>query len=152
MGLIPSAMEKEIHLSIKIDASPDQVWEILTNSKRIKKQLWGERSRLTRKIRSPRKGPLRHHSAPKLVVLNSETRASPPFFLQHNLFPEGWDNDQRPEHHISASYQLVPLGQQTELIVTQGDFSTIPHGDEHFDNAYMAWHRILPKIKQMAEN
>lgn len=88
---------------------------------------------------------------PELVLKGCVTRSQPPFYLEHTLFPVGWDIDHRPEDHITAVYQLATLGGRTELIITQGDFATVAHGEERYQEAMLNWEKFLPRLKELAE-
>ena len=142
-------MEKEIQLNIRINASPERVWEVLTNTDEIQAYMRGARN--SGKTGSKADFYMDHKSQESLVVKGAVVRADPPFYLEHTFFPTREGLRDSDDNYLTAIYQIMPIGEQCELLVTQKDFLVVEKGQERYRDAIKGWKLALPKIKQIAE-
>ena len=50
------------------------------------------------------------------------------------------------------TFELVEENGMTTLHILQGDFSPMEDGEKYRDASAEIWDKVLPKIKEMAEN
>lgn len=138
-------------MSERINAAPEKVWQTLTSKEEIKQFMFGYEVRCNWRKGDTTEYYLKKSGLTSLVLKGVVTRSEPPFYLEHTLFPAGWDIEQRPEDHITAVYQLAALGAHTELIISQGDFAKVSDGDKRYEEAKANWEKFLPRLKEIAE-
>jgi uncharacterized protein YndB with AHSA1/START domain len=144
-------MEKEIRLTEYINATPEAVWDALTNPAKIAQYMYGAIARTDWQPGSPVHYYFSQNGQEMLVVKGEVTRAEAPRFLEHTLFPTTMQLPDVPENYLTAVYQLSPAGTGTNLTVIQHDFSQIAQGEKRYNDAANGWTDILPKIIAVAE-
>jgi uncharacterized protein YndB with AHSA1/START domain len=144
-------MEKEIRLTVHLDAAPEAVWDTLTNPAKIAQYMYGATARTDWQPGSPVHYYFSQNGQEMLVVKGEVTRAEAPHYLEHTLFPTTWQLPDVPENYLTAVYQLTPTIDGTDLTVIQQGFSTVAEGEKRYNDALNGWSDILPKIAAVAE-
>ncbi len=145
-------MEAEIRLAIRISATPEAVWDTLTNPAKIARYMYGAIARTNWQSGHPVHYYFSQDGQETLVVKGEVVRAEAPFCLEHTLFPTTWSLPDASENYLSVIYRLTPAGAGTELSVVQYDFSQVAAGEKRYNDAVNGWREILPKIIAVAEN
>jgi uncharacterized protein YndB with AHSA1/START domain len=144
-------MEKEIRLTVHVNAAPEAVWDALTNPAKIAQYMYGAIARTDWQPSSPVHYYFSQNGQEILVVKGEVTRAEAPRCLEHTLFPTTWQLPDLPENYLTAVYQLTPAADGTHLTVIQHDFSRVAEGEKRYNDAASGWTEILPKIVAVAE-
>ncbi len=145
------SQELTIRNEITIEASPEQVWDVLTNPKTTPQYMYGCEVLCDWQIGSPIlwkgvqdgivyvKGNLvefRPHSAFAFTV-----------FDPHGNYPD------IPQNHLKARYTLKEEAGATLLAVTQGDYSQVAEGSKRYEDtmAQGGWGSVLEAIQKIAQ-
>jgi uncharacterized protein YndB with AHSA1/START domain len=144
-------MEKEIRLTVHVNAAPEAVWDALTNPAKIAQYMYGAIARTDWQPGSSVHYYFSQKGQEMLVVKGEVTRAEAPRYLEHTLFPTTWQLPDLPENYLTAVYQLTPAADGTHLTVIQHDFSRVAEGEKRYNDAANGWTEILPKIVAVAE-
>lgn len=146
-------MDNEVNIGIRINAAPEEVWEAITNSEKIQKLMFGARARSDWRTGSKADYYIQRDGKKMLTVKGCVTRASPPFYLEHTLFPAESRVPDQPENYLTAIYEIMPFGEHTELNIIQKKSSFVSESetDQHYDNFVKSWESVLPIIKEVAE-
>lgn len=140
--------------SIEIDALPFKVWDVLTLPEYTSQ--WAPAFE--------RGGPFRIESswrigAPVLwkdedeqaVVEGTVTRIEPEKLLRFTVFDVRAAQRPAVTEEDGITFELSQRAARTLLRVRQGDFSTMPEGEKHRQASGEIWDRVLPRIKELAE-
>jgi uncharacterized protein YndB with AHSA1/START domain len=145
-----TAMAKKlvVEKSIKINA-PTKIWEILTNPEHTKKYMFGCEVISDWKIGSPLlwKGTADGVIYVKGNLLKLETDK----LFRFTVFDPNSGIEDIPSNYSTATIELIPENGSINLSVIQGDFGSMPDGENRFMSAEAGWDTVLPKIKEMAE-
>ena len=143
-----------IRNTIMIDASPAEVWDVLTNPMQTKKYMFGCEPVSSWKLADPLlwKGIFdgREVVAVKGNILDIQKYQS----LAYSVFDPNSPIEDIPENYTVVTYCLSASNGTTELVVTQGDFSKVADGEMRYAEATGAggWGPLLQQIKDLAEN
>ena len=138
--------------SIHINALPDTVWMVLTNPDKIEQYMYGCRMERPWEEGHPVEYMVEQDGQPVLMVKGWVVRVEPPFYLEHTVFPaKSTTMEDVPENYLTVSYTIRVKGNETELTVTQKDFTKVAEGEKRYDSVVNGWAGTLPKIKELAE-
>jgi uncharacterized protein YndB with AHSA1/START domain len=144
-----------VQKAIKISASAEEVWEVLT-SREYSDQWAGEFSsggphfhvESDWRLGSP---VLWKSEDGRTMVEGHVTALETNKLLRFTVFdvrsprPPVTDKD-------GITYELKEDRGKTVLHAIQGDFAVVPEGEKHRDLSAKVWDRVLPKIKKLAES
>jgi uncharacterized protein YndB with AHSA1/START domain len=140
---VPTLQNKELKVSITVNASTAKVWQALTDPAIIEQYFFGSKAQSTWKEGSPVtftgewKGQTYQD---KGTIL----KAVPNKILQHTYWSSMGQLDDAPENYIIVTYRLEGDDQQTELTVTQ-DKST------NEEESKGLWKTVLENLKKTVE-
>lgn len=144
-------MEKELARSIYIEATPQAVWDTLTQPDKIRQYMFGASTDTDWQPGSPIDYYISKDGQNIKVVTGTILEVKAPYYLSHTLFPVGWPIDDIPENYLHCIYQIAGEDNGTELTVLQRDFESIALGERRYNDAMKGWDVVLPKIKEVAE-
>ena len=133
--------------SISVDATPTQVWKVLTRTKLIKKYLmgtevstdWKEGSTIN--YNGEYEGKKYHD---KGVIKKIE----PEKILQTTYWSSMGGKEDKPENYNLVTYKLTNKGDKTVITLTQDNNSTEKEKEHSTEN----WKTVLMKLKEVVEN
>ena len=137
-----------------INAGCAKVWDTLTNPEQTKKYMFGCETVSDWKIGSPLlwKGVW---VGKEMVAVNGYfVDIEPGKFLAYTTFdPNNTAIADIPANYLTVTYLLTESGDQTDLMVTQGDYTKVADGEKRYADAVNAggWESILSEIKKVAE-
>lgn len=138
--------------SIHINALPDTVWMVLTNSDKIQQYMYGCRMERPWEEGHPVEYMMEQNGLQVLMVKGWVVKVEPPFYLEHTVFPaKSTSIEDMPENYLTVSYTITVKGNECQLTVTQKDFTKVAEGEKRYDSVVDAWAGTLPKIKELAE-
>jgi uncharacterized protein YndB with AHSA1/START domain len=144
-------IEKFIRQSIEIDATPETVWKILTDSKFIPQYMYGCNAETDWKPGSPLlwKGA----ADGKLYVKGHIVQFEPSRRLVYTVIDPTATYPHTPENHLTITCDLKPLSPRTtHLEFTQGDFTQVADGENRYKSSNSGDNSILKSIKSLAES
>ena len=134
--------------SIIINASPERVWEGLTNPKIVKQYLFGTEITSDWKVDSPIKYKGVWEGKPyedKGTIIEIE----PPKVLKSTYYSHLSQKEDKPENYNTITYELFPGAEATtQLTVTQDNNATQVEADEAERN----WVMVLDALKKWLES
>jgi uncharacterized protein YndB with AHSA1/START domain len=140
-----------VRQSITIDAPADRVWTVLTNRNQgWVREFFPQGGELVSEWTLGSAVEWRTLVDQKTVVSGNVTAVEPHCLLRFTVFDVSM-----PKPPISdedgIAFILTPHDGQTELTVTQGDFSKMDDGEKYYRATVDIWERALPQIKRLAE-
>jgi uncharacterized protein YndB with AHSA1/START domain len=140
--------------SITINAPAATVWDALVNPEKTKQYMFGCEtvSEWTPGSELLWKGT---YEGNEMVFVKGEIlQIQPEKFLEYTAIDPNSDIDDTSENYLRVTYELIPVGEQTILNVTQGDYSTVADGERRYQDSYNngeGWNPILVEIKKLVE-
>ncbi len=144
-------MENKIELKTTIHATPEKVWETLTNPDKIEKYMFGARCDSNWKPGSKSNFYVKQDDKEVTVVKGEVIRSEENRLLEYTLFPANSDIEDIPENYIVAIFELEEDGDETHLYVTQKGYSYVENGKERYIDTMKGWKVALPMLKEVAE-
>ena len=144
-------MENKIELKTTIHATPEKVWETLTNPDKIEKYMFGARCDSNWKPGSKSNFYVKQDDKEITVVKGEVIRSEENRLLEYTLFPANSDIEDIPENYIVAIFELEEDGDNTHLYVTQKGYSYVENGKERYIDTMKGWKVALPMLKEVAE-
>jgi uncharacterized protein YndB with AHSA1/START domain len=134
--------------SIKINSTPTKVWDVLTNPKHTKEYMFGCEVISDWKIGSTLiwKG-----IDGKVYVKGNIVKMEYGKLLQFTTFDPNGNLDDVPSNYLTATYELIPENDHITLSVVQGDYWKVTDGEKRYNETFVGWDMILPKIKEVSE-
>lgn len=140
-----------IDKTVKINASASKVWDVLTKSEYTNKWVNEFAPGMTLvsnwKLWSP---VLWVDINWKVVVEWNVTKVEPGKFLRFTVF-----DIELGRHNVTEedgmTFELKSKDNKTNLHLIHGDFSVLEDGNEYYEMTLDAWNKILPIIKELAE-
>lgn len=145
-------MEKQVQGSVRINATPEQVWDALTNNFKIAQYMYGAQAMTDWKVGSPIDYYIDKAGEDVGIVKGILMRVEPPRVLEHTLFPMGWEGlEDLPDNYLLSTYAITPLDGASELTITVGDFTKVGMGEVRYGHTVNGFEEWLEKIKEVAE-
>ena len=149
-------MEKlQIQNTITINATPDKVWEVLTQPEQTKKYMFGCETVSDWQPGSTLVWRMDYEGKDFVAVKGNIRDIQPEKLLTYTVFDPNSTMADIPENYLNVTYALTSADGQTELTVTQGDYNTVAEGERRYQEAYNngeGWNPILVQIKAVAES
>lgn len=144
-------MESELKRIVNVNATPEAVWDTLTNSDKIQQYMFGARARTDWQPGSDLDYYIKQGNMEIVAVTGKVVKVNAPFYLEHTVFPAGAGMENNPENHLTTLYQIAATSEGTELTIIQKDFSAVDAGEQRYEDAVRAWDLVIPKIKSVSE-
>ncbi len=145
-------MEKEIRHSIHIHATPEQVWDTLTNPDKIEQYMYGSRPLTDWHAGSPIDYYMDKEGEDVGVVKGMIIKADKSKYLAYTLFPIGWEGlEDVPENYLTNTYQITPAGDGADLTIAMSDFTKVGFGEQRYKHTASSFEEWIAKIKEVAE-
>ena len=134
-----------------INASPTQVWDLLTNPERTPAYMFGCTVLCDWQVGSPMiwRGQADgvDYIKGSLVGLEPEKKLAFTVFDPLASYPDV------PENYLTVTYTLSLVDGGTHLHVRQGDYALVAEGAKRYEDtqAQGGWSAVLKKIKELAE-
>lgn len=149
-------MEKFIHNSIHIEATPALLWDVLTKGEETKKYMFGCETVSDWKEGGELLWKMQHEGKDFIPVKGHIKEIRPNEFLAYTVIdPHNPAIADIPENYLTVTYELKEEKGGTTLNVSQGDYSKVAEGDKRYNESYnngIGWQPILEKIKEVAES
>ncbi|HWK03283.1 MAG TPA: SRPBCC domain-containing protein [Puia sp.] len=140
--------------TITIQASPDRVWNALTNPEMTRKYMFGCEALSDWRPGSPLIWKGHFNGVEMVAVKGTVVTIEPGRFLAYTTIdPNNPAIPDLPANYLTVTYDLTPQGDQTLLTVSQGDYSTVADGDQRYQETIAGggWTPILVQIKELLE-
>jgi uncharacterized protein YndB with AHSA1/START domain len=145
-------MQPTIQQTIHIHASPEQVWDALTNPDKIAHYLYGARTYTDWQPGSPIQYQMEQNGEWVTVVKGEVVIFEPPHRLESTLLPLGWNGlEDVPENYLTSTYEIAPAGKCADLTVTMHDYTRVGMGEQRYADTLKNFDRFLAQIKEIAE-
>ncbi len=145
-------MAKEIHLETEINASIEDCWKAITNSKYIREYMFGSEVESEWKVGQPITYFMVNEGQRVDMVYGNVEEIDPPYRLKHTLIPAQATYEHDADNHIYCEYILENKDGKTNLKINQGGFEGAVEGENRYESAKRGWEAVLPKLKEVAEN
>lgn len=141
-----------INKSILINASVTKVWNVLTRPEYTKLYMYGCEVESSWEEGSSIEWKGLRDQKETVLVKGKVLEIQPERFVTYSTFdPQGGLPD-IPENYLAVTYRLTKKSlDQTNLTVSQGDFSKVTEGPDRYSDAEKGWEATLPEIKLVAE-
>ena len=139
---------------ISIQAPASKVWDALVNPEQTKKYMFGCEALSDWKPGDPLiwKGVF---NGVEMVAVKGIIKAIQPgkSLVYTVIDPNNPAIPDLPENYLTVTYDLNESEGQTELIVTQGDYSSVAEGDKRYQETVAGggWTPLLTQIKDLIE-
>jgi len=140
--------------SISIDAPPSKVWDALINPEQTKKYMFGCETVSDWKIGSPLLWKGNYEGTDMVFVKGHIVDIQPEKLLAYTTIdPNNTEVPDIPENYLTVTYEIKEENGQTELKVTQGDYSKVANGEKRYSDTIEGggWMSILEAIKTLLE-
>lgn len=132
--------------SIHLNASPEKVWDALTNPEMIEKYFFGTKAISDWKVGSPL-----HFTGvwdgqeylDKGTILKSDFAR----VFEYNYISSFSGLEDKPENYATISYQLFQEGEGTRLEISQNNIATA----EMQQHSEQNWMQVMSSLKQLLE-
>ncbi|MES2133470.1 MAG: SRPBCC domain-containing protein [Bacteroidota bacterium] len=148
-------MEKELIIknTIIINAPSHKVWDVLINPQQTKKYMFGCETVSDWKVGSELlwKGVF---DGVELVAVKGHVVAfHPEKLLAYTTIDPNSSTPDQPENYTTVTYSLTEKNGDTELIITQGDYSKVADGEKRYNDSLAGggWGSIMLEMKRIAE-
>jgi uncharacterized protein YndB with AHSA1/START domain len=141
--------------TILIAAPLADVWDTLTDPERTKIYMFGCETVSLWKVGSLLEWEMMRDGEPFVAVRGTILEFEPDKKLVYTVIdPNNEELPDVPENYLTVSYELRRVGEETELTVSQGDYTKVGMGEERYAQAYndgLGWQPILEQIKTISE-
>lgn len=142
-------MPKLFHYSIEINASPDQVWDAITNPEMTRKFMYNCVPITDWKIGSE---ILWRGSEDGVDYVKGYIKKyNPKKTLAFSVFDPNGNYEDIPDNYLVSEYNLVPENEGTRIDITQGDYAVVAEGEKRFGEAHAGWDFALTELKKILE-
>lgn len=145
-------MENRIELTTTISATPEQVWDAITNPDKIEEYMFGARCESDWKPGSKANFFVKQNDREVTVVKGEVIRNEPLKYLEHTLFPANSKIEDTLENYLVITYELEAISDtETDLKITQKGFKYVEDGMNRYIETQKGWKVALPMLKAVAE-
>ena len=143
-----------VRSTISINAPASRVWDALVNPAQTKKYMFGCETVSDWKVGSPLLWRMDLQGKEFIAVKGTILEIDPEKFLAYTTIDPNSGIEDVPENYLTVTYTLTAENGQTELTVTQGDYSKVGDGDMRYKETVDGggWMPILVEIKKLLEN
>lgn len=149
-----SSLQVANHLMLRIiiDVEPSKVWRALTESEFTQYYLNGCSVHSNWNIDDPIEFKMEIEGKEQTLVEGFVMEYKEGKLLKHSLFPSSATYANTRINHLTVSYELIDLVNQTELILRQEGFQQVEEGEQRYRDSVNGWEQSLPKLKEIAES
>lgn len=147
-------MAQVVKSSITISAPVSVVWDALVNPEKTKVYMFGCETVSDWNVGSDLLWRGQHEGREMVFVKGKILVIEPEKLLKYTVIDPFAAYPDIPENYLNVTYELIPNGPQTTLIVTQDGFETAAEGEKRYNDTYNngeGWNPILVEIKKVAE-
>ncbi len=147
-------MAQIVKNSITISAPVSVVWDALVNPKKTKVYMFGCETVSDWNVGSDLLWRGQHEGREMVFVKGKILLIEPEKLLKYTVIDPFAAYPDIPENYLNVTYELIPNGPKTTLIVTQDGFETAAEGEKRYNDTYNngeGWNPILAEIKKVAE-
>lgn len=146
--------ELYVRNSIRINASMERVWEVLTKGEMTKQYMFNCEPITDWKVGSELLWKGTYEGITAVFVKGSIVEINPPFKLVYTTIDPNTTYEDIPENYLFVTYELEKEAEGTLLKVSQGDYSKVFDGENRYKHSYNngeGWMPVLVMIKDIAE-
>lgn len=142
-----------IRNTISIKATPEKVWDALTNPAETKKYMYGCEALSDWKAGSPLIWKGNFDGVELVAVTGHIVNIEPGKFLAYTTFDPNGTIADLPENYLTVTYSLSAENGETVLTVTQGDYNKVAEGERRYNEGVAGggWGPIVEQIKKQVE-
>lgn len=147
-------MAQVVKNSITISAPVSVVWDALINPEKTKVYMFGCETVSDWNVGSDLLWRGQHEGREMVFVKGKILLIEPEKLLKYTVIDPFAAYPDIPENYLNVTYELIPNGPKTTLIVTQDGFETAAEGEKRYNDTYNngeGWNPILVEIKKLAE-
>ncbi|MGI4728051.1 MAG: SRPBCC domain-containing protein [Janthinobacterium lividum] len=140
--------------TIAINAPSSAVWDALVNPQKTKIYMFGCETVSDWQIGSDLLWKGQHEGQEMVFVKGKILEINPGTYLKYTVIDPFATYADVPENYLNVTYEVIPQGPKTMLIVTQDGFETAADGEKRYLDVYNngeGWNTILAEIKKVAE-
>jgi len=139
--------------TIHINAPAAAVWNALTNPAQTKEYMFGCETVSDWKQGSELLWKGSYQGKEMVFVKGSIKAIEPGKYLEYTTIDPNSGIEDIPENYLTVTYSLTESNGETELTVTQGDYSKVGDGQKRYDETVAGggWMPILEAIKKLIE-
>lgn len=141
-----------IENEIEINASRDQLWDILVNPEKTILYMFGCE---VVSDWSPGGSIIWRGSTDGVIYVKGHlVDIDPGNRLVYTVIDPNGVYEDIPENYLTVTYEIFENGEQIRLKVTQGDYSKVADGEKRYQDSLQqgGWQGVLEKIKEIAES
>lgn len=137
-----------------INAPATRVWDALVNPEQTKKYMFGCEAVSDWKPGSDLFWRGNYEGKDMVFVKGKIVEIVPEHFLSYTTIDPNSGIEDIPENYLTVTYNLREEKNQTILVITQGDYSTVGDGEKRFRETLQGggWQPILDQIKKLVED
>lgn len=142
-----------IKKSINIKATPEALWDVLTNPKITQQYMYGCAVVSEWVIGCPIYWNGKTEQGEDITYVKGHIQSvDAPKQVQFTMFDPNVGLDDIPENYVSLKYDLQKLEDNTVLFsLEQGDYSTVENSQKRYEESLQGWDYVLPILKELAE-
>ena len=140
--------------TITINASADEVWDVLTNPQQTKKYMFGCETVSDWTIGSDLFWKGSYEGQEMVFVKGRILEIEPKKVLKYTVIDPNASYPDLPVNHLNVTYELHEANGETTLTVSQDGFENAADGEKRYRDVYnngQGWYPILVLIKDLAE-
>ncbi|MBX2906705.1 MAG: SRPBCC domain-containing protein [Taibaiella sp.] len=135
---------------ITINATPERVWDALTNPDITQQYMFGCRSVSDWKPGSRLDWVGTHEGKDVTYVTGKIVTFQPYERFVYTVIDPMAKYELTPENHLTVDCTLKQLGNSTHVLVTQGDYTKVAEGEKRYGHGN-GWVGVLNAIKDLLE-
>jgi len=142
-----------IRNTIQIAAPAAKVWEALTSPEWTRQYMYSCEVESDWKEGSPVIWKMAHEGKRIIPVKGIVLKIDPGHLLVYTVIDPNAGMEDIPANYLNVTYELIPMGDQTLLEVTQDGYEHAANGEKRYQDALEGggWDSILAKIKELLE-
>lgn len=144
-------MEKIISNTLTLDATPEKVWSLLTEPAYVKKYMYNSDLVTDWQPGQPVIFKGSYQGQEMVFVKGNVVESVPYSLLSYTVFDPNANYTDEPWNYLTVTYKLESVGNQTQLTITQGDYTKVQDGEKRYEDSANAggWSSILEKIREL---
>lgn len=147
--------QKIIQNTIKINATPHQIWEVLTLADHTQKYMYGCKAISTWEEGALLKWEMLHEGKLFIPVEGIILTIEKPFVLTYTVIDPYADYENIIENHLQVNYHIEAINEnESRLTISQYGFEAVESGEKRYEEIYndgKGWESIVQQIKNLAE-
>ena len=139
--------------TVQIKAPVAKVWEALTRPEWTKQYMYNCEVESDWKAGSPVIWKMEHEGKEFIPVKGKVVKIEPGHLLIYTVIDPNVGMEDIPANYLNVQYELINMGEETLLEVTQDGYEHAANGEKRYEEALEAggWDSILAKIKELLE-